>query len=692
MICLVAPHNLDSGLARHLMRADKNDVVQVETYALSATDAYEAFDELKLMAIGTRTAKPAVHAILSPSTAYKEKNWATAWEHFEKEMGLEDQPYLQVLHLKMGKGGRTVEHIHRVYSRINELGKVINLPHIAQKAEKVARLCEAANGERFTSGRWNRAVISHLEAEGNIELASQLRALGFWEKERPEATSRAERAETEQKRDMSADEAKRLVFLAWHQSDDGHSLKQSLEEQGFQLCMGDAGKAMVMTPRGVLYRLAASVASGAKAERHLEPIKASAVHDRVASLDLPSVAEVRLQIGNAPPIDGWRSITGVERSTPNFADPSRNSDQIKPKSDVDTVDAFEAGIDQQKSAVLQMPQRLELDQSFGLPQETAKPRPTLQQAAEAAEAENYFAALRSLNALSLADSGPDPYAIQPIEKPEPQANKREESAVSNLTAGTAEPNVALKAQAPELPVKPAAPEQVQQPLPIVLQVQGEIAPPQKPLTLQQKADGFKANLAGVERQLGAKIRWVDRSLPEQTWIELKDGSILRAKPRSIAASKVTEDTISTVISFIMQRQIQNVTVRATSPKVRETVARRLFKVGILVANPDLQHIIKQEQLRSEVIANYHSWRTSRAVLNEPFDGTTIGQFAETLESLLPHINYIKSQAPKAAELILADYEKLAELERKREKEQKHLEQSDINETTEEAELVYRPKM
>ena len=192
MICLLDAHDLNSGLSRHLANEDLNETIHVRTYALLSANIKDAFNEMRILSLGARTAKPGVHAILSPSIAYNLEQWDVAWLHFEQVVGLEDQPFVEVKHLKFGRGGRNVEHSHRIYSRIDDQGKVIGLSHIAAKAEKVSRLCEVANGERLTSGRWNRAVIENLESEGRNDIANMMRAAGFWEKERPETTSRAE--------------------------------------------------------------------------------------------------------------------------------------------------------------------------------------------------------------------------------------------------------------------------------------------------------------------------------------------------------------------------------------------------------------------------------------------------------------------------------------------------------------------
>ncbi|NJS14069.1 MAG: hypothetical protein HC788_04935 [Sphingopyxis sp.] len=123
MICLLDPHDLSSNLARHLAKTDANERTIVRTHGLLSASLPDAFRELRLFGMGARTSKPGAHAILSPSIAYDQAMWEVAWEGFEETMGLTGQPYVEVRHLKLGRGGRTAEHCHRVYSRIDESGR-----------------------------------------------------------------------------------------------------------------------------------------------------------------------------------------------------------------------------------------------------------------------------------------------------------------------------------------------------------------------------------------------------------------------------------------------------------------------------------------------------------------------------------------------------------------------------------------
>ena len=102
-------------LAKHLMRGDTNERVLVLGYdGVAIEDLNAALADMQALASGTRGKKGLYHANIDPHTDYKmtPEQWDRCVAVLEKELGLEGQPRVVVLHEKKGR-----EHIHVVWAR-----------------------------------------------------------------------------------------------------------------------------------------------------------------------------------------------------------------------------------------------------------------------------------------------------------------------------------------------------------------------------------------------------------------------------------------------------------------------------------------------------------------------------------------------------------------------------------------------
>jgi hypothetical protein len=95
--------------------------------------------------------KPLIHAWASPGIAYSEADWEHHRTAFEDEFGLEGFPCIEVFHRKLGAGGRSAGHVHRVCLRIDIDGKAVRTSHSAIRQEKVSRIAEVMAGEHLTA-------------------------------------------------------------------------------------------------------------------------------------------------------------------------------------------------------------------------------------------------------------------------------------------------------------------------------------------------------------------------------------------------------------------------------------------------------------------------------------------------------------------------------------------------------------
>ncbi|MEM5501220.1 hypothetical protein WNY59_06420 [Ahrensia kielensis] len=290
MIINMKRHTGSKWLATHLLRTDVNEWIKISAPALMASDMHSAFDELNELVFDTQTEKPFVHVIMNPSMNYTEDEWHDAWYEYEKEFGIEGQPFVSARHMKRGNGGRLAAHEHRLYLWIDLDGKVIRDDYCAIRAQKVARICEYQTSEPMVSGSHNRAIHDQLNKTGYSAVADQMQRLGLLDSRRPEAVSSNDRQKTERANDIAADEVGRLAFEAWQSVQNGLTFEERLKDQGLRLCTGTKVIG-VITQRGVFHDLRRMMSLVARARGAKAPKKADIVK-MIGDMMLPSHIEV----------------------------------------------------------------------------------------------------------------------------------------------------------------------------------------------------------------------------------------------------------------------------------------------------------------------------------------------------------------------------------------------------------------
>ncbi|MEH2482274.1 ATP-dependent Lhr-like helicase [Nitrobacteraceae bacterium AZCC 2146] len=215
MIGGMTEHTGRPALAIHLAKLGDNETVEIRMHGLSADTIVDAIAELRLMGLGCRTRKPLLHTWASPGQTYSETDWENHRAALEAEFGLEGFPCVEIFHLKFGKGGRTAGHVHRVYLRVAIDGRAVRTSHSAIRQEKVSRIAEVENGERLTSGCFNKPVMARLRWEGRDDVADAMVLAGLAEAKAVAAASSRERAMTERLHDFAADEVWRRAAAAW---------------------------------------------------------------------------------------------------------------------------------------------------------------------------------------------------------------------------------------------------------------------------------------------------------------------------------------------------------------------------------------------------------------------------------------------------------------------------------------------
>lgn len=249
-----------ANLARHLLRADENEHVELhELSGFVAEDLPGALQEIYAVSRGTRCEQYMFSVSLNPP-----ERESVPIEYFEKaisdienDLGLSGQPRAIVSHEKEGR-----RHVHCVWSRIDaEEMKAINLPFYKNKLREVSRKLYFQYGWTMPQGL--------LDAKNRDPLNYTL-------------------AQWQQAKRMG-DDPKILQSLfqnCWAVSDNRKSFEQALQGQGLYLAKGDRRGYVAVDYRGEVYSLS----------RWLK-VKTKDLRQRLGDHEsLPSTSEVKAHI------------------------------------------------------------------------------------------------------------------------------------------------------------------------------------------------------------------------------------------------------------------------------------------------------------------------------------------------------------------------------------------------------------
>lgn len=272
-----------ASLAAHLINEAENERVSVGASRdlVCGEQVAAALAEMEAISKGSRCEKHLYHVMLNPAQPLSAEQWGRAWQAYEQEFGLEDQPFIEVEHHKQGR-----THRHRVYDRITDDGRAVDLAFNRIRNEKVARILEHEFGHELTVGKHNRAVMARLQAEGRGEVAEWMEQGHAASLPRPVAERDHQAHQIEKRTGHNLDQVKAELSLAWESSDNGASFQLALEEAGYLLARGDKRDFVVLDPAGAVHSPA----------RRIEGAKAKDIRTKCEDLDpdsLPSVEEAR---------------------------------------------------------------------------------------------------------------------------------------------------------------------------------------------------------------------------------------------------------------------------------------------------------------------------------------------------------------------------------------------------------------
>jgi len=243
-------------LATHLLRADTNERVEVLEKPANAAVIGDAFSEWQTIAEGTRGRYGLYHANIDPDAQYAmtAEQWTRAVDLLERELGLDGQPRVVVMHEKNDR-----QHIHVVWQRTDiDTMTLLSDSHNYDAHKRVARALEKEFGHEavVTKPAEERAPISHAE----------------WQQ--AERSGHDPRAFKDQ------------VTALYHASTSGSTLQAALDDHGLIVAQGDRRDFVIVDHAGEVYSLA----------RQIKGMTAKDLRAFMADVDtdaLPTIAEAK---------------------------------------------------------------------------------------------------------------------------------------------------------------------------------------------------------------------------------------------------------------------------------------------------------------------------------------------------------------------------------------------------------------
>ncbi|MES0810348.1 LPD7 domain-containing protein [Roseibium sp. SCPC15] len=543
-------HTGDEALAYHWLKADGHERVEIRTHGLLGRGAVDGLQELCLLASGCRSRKPILHTWASPSIEYDAHQWEDYWCRFEDEMDLVGQPYVEAEHQKFGRGGRHATHVHRAYLRVSPEGKAIRMSHLAPRQEKLSRISEFMTGEPFTSGIYNRSVITTLRETEFAAVANAMVEAGLDQHRATRATSAQERAASERLEDMAIDEVEIRVWRAWNASDDGKSFRALLDAAGLRLATGEK-VAVVVTPR--CNRVPLRRALSRVAKRHGQAsIRKADVDSRLAGLEL-------IHCESLEPLNDF----AVERLgvTGRATRENRKAAKEELEPSYQPTEIF-------SNASAESPRHL--GEHKGTPEysEPATPRP-LDPAQLTPEV---LAAIDRFKAAFFASPSP--------------AEGSEQSDIRDLEVEQKAKLRCAKALESELYQQPSLQE----------------------VTWR---DSYKAQLANLPRELGPRLAWVEQQAAARARIRLKTGVVVTTEPLRATVSKPTTDTVDVVVAHAKRQGWRQVVITGGTDEWRERLTRAVTRAGMEITNPELKEFAANETDRELTRSLVRTWLTTR---------------------------------------------------------------------------------
>jgi hypothetical protein len=225
-------------LARHLQRLDTNENVQILETLWPSPDLAETFRDWQTLSEGTRGTKGLYHVNIDPAEEYTMtgEQWQRCVEVLEKELGLEGQPRVIVMHEKHGR-----EHIHVVWARTDIDTMTLRSDSLNYLAhERASKALELEFGHEPVPGKHAKR-----DREKQPEFPRAEYDHAEWQQ--------GERA------GLRPSERKDQITALKQLSDSAQAFKAALEDQGYILAKGEKAPFVIVDQAGEVYNLARQI-------------------------------------------------------------------------------------------------------------------------------------------------------------------------------------------------------------------------------------------------------------------------------------------------------------------------------------------------------------------------------------------------------------------------------------------------
>ena len=246
-----------SQLAKHLLRTDTNERVEILELQSPLDDLGDTLRDWQLISTGTKGKKGLYHANISPDNyEMTTEQWFRCVEVLEEELGFTGQPRAIIKHEKEGR-----EHIHVVWQRTN-----------------IDTMTLVADGWNYLI---NERASMALEQEFGHELVPGKHAKRDRDKqpEFPRAKYNLDEAQQFDRNNIDPEQFKITLTEMYHQSDTPQAFKAALEDNGLILAKGDSVPFVIVDQEGEVYSLA----------RQLTDVKTKQLKKFLKDLPLPDV-------------------------------------------------------------------------------------------------------------------------------------------------------------------------------------------------------------------------------------------------------------------------------------------------------------------------------------------------------------------------------------------------------------------
>lgn len=282
MISGATPGKGGRALSSHLLKSEKGQVTHViAPRGVATRDDLHA--QLREIVAGTRhgrAGRPIYHVHADPPLSAPDCQQVLDawWRAFEKEFGLQGQPYCGAQHVKSGR-----RHEHRAYGLIRPDGRAVDISQDFARRTYVNIIVGFDLGLTPAPTPHARSVAYRLAQEGRDDVVAWMAHHGLIDAEKPVAPVTPEERLIESRTGIALADVRSACLEAWDASSDGEGFQRELGRRGLELRQGTAGP-VVVDASGTAHSLTRAVGRASRERGHR--IGAAEVKARMAGMVL----------------------------------------------------------------------------------------------------------------------------------------------------------------------------------------------------------------------------------------------------------------------------------------------------------------------------------------------------------------------------------------------------------------------